>query len=72
MKVLDIVRCVSLVIISVLGLVSALFRIFGKTFSNTAAIVIGVLDIAAFVAFLVSFINNSDNDDDKEWECLNG
>ncbi len=72
MKVLDIVRCVSLVIISVLGLVSALFRIFGKTFSNTAAIVIGVLDIAAFVAFLVSFINNSDNDDDKEWECLTG
>lgn len=67
MKVLDIVRCVSLVIISVLGLVSALFRIFGKSFSNTAAIVIGVLDIAAFVAFLVSFVNNSDNDDDKEW-----
>lgn len=69
MKVLDIVRCVCLVIISVLGLVSALCRILGKSFSNTAAIVIGVLDIAAFVTFLVSFIKNSD--DDAE-ECLNG
>lgn len=72
MKVLDIVRCVSLIVISVLGLVSALFRIFGKSFSNTAAIVIGVLDIAAFVAFLVSFFNNSDSDNADEWECLNG
>lgn len=72
MKVLDIVRCVSLVIISVLGLVSALFRIFGKSFSNTAAIVIGVLDIAAFVAFLVSIFGDSDSDDDEKWECLNG
>lgn len=71
MKVLDIVRCVSLVIISVLGLVSALCRIFGKSFSNAAAIVIGVLDLAAFAAFLVSFFGSSDSDDEKQ-ECLNG
>lgn len=72
MKVLDIVKCVSLVIISVLGLVSALFRIFGKPFSKTAAIVIGILDIAAFAAFLVSIFGDLNSDKAEERECLNG